>query len=80
MIFPGEEAAKRMAEPHTLTFLFTDVEGGGRHRRGLMPCSRNGSRGEHSHHNTEDTPAIVGAGRCRLGATRIQIERVADKL
>jgi hypothetical protein len=45
-----------------------------------MPCSRNGSRGEHSHHNTEDTPAIVGAGGCRLGATRIQIERVADKL
>jgi predicted ATPase/class 3 adenylate cyclase len=27
MIFPGEEDAKRMAEPHTLTFLFTDVEG-----------------------------------------------------
>jgi len=27
MIFSGEEDAKRMAEPHTLTFLFTDVEG-----------------------------------------------------
>jgi predicted ATPase/class 3 adenylate cyclase len=27
MIFPEEEDAKRMAEPHTLTFLFTDVEG-----------------------------------------------------
>jgi predicted ATPase/class 3 adenylate cyclase len=27
MIFRVEEDAKRMAEPHTLTFLFTDVEG-----------------------------------------------------
>src|SRR5215204_1005911 len=39
----------------------------GCHGRGLMARSRNGSRGEHSHHNTEDTPAIVGADGRRVG-------------
>src|SRR5918994_875766 len=39
----------------------------GCHGRGLIARSRNGSRGEHSHQNTEGTPAIVGADGRSVG-------------